>query len=488
MSSAAFGRHAEDVKLVAALIWAIGASLGTAAGGVGVTDTATADTASATTARATTAIVTEDPSAEERDEPAAVVLTLFWSEGCPYCAAEREFLADLVDEYPALVVREYEISSSRANRELFIATAADYGIDARAVPTTFLGERSWVGFDGSVARQIVAAVDTALRGGGTGEGDGPSPGPDSSGADLPGYPERSVRLPFVGDVEVEDRSLVASTLLISFVDGFNPCSFWVLSMLLALVLRTGSRRRVLAVGLTFLAVTSLLYGIYIVGLLSVLSYIAYLDWIRAAVAAVALALGLLNIKDYLAPGRGPSTSIDPRHRPALYRRMRAVSVAEGSLAAALAGTVGLAVGVSLIETPCTAGFPILWSNLVSDAGVSWAEGAALFALYLGVFLLDEVAVFSLAVVTMRATKLGEHQGRVLKLVGGSVMVTLAAVLIAAPDLMESLTGVGIVTAGAAGLATAVAGMARLTGGPPSTPTGAGIRQGPTAPSAPRARR
>ena len=51
----------------------------------------------------------------------------------------------------------------------------------------------------------------------------------------------------------------------ALVDGVNPCSLWVLTMLLALVLHSGSRRRVMAVGGTFLLVTSLMYGLYIVG-------------------------------------------------------------------------------------------------------------------------------------------------------------------------------------------------------------------------------
>jgi len=193
----------------------------------------------------------EDDGSTDSD-PATVELVLFWGEGCPHCAAEREFLDELLATRPDLVVREYEVFNDEANRQLFRERAAEAGIEARSVPTTFLGDRVWVGFGNATAAAIEAAVDAALE-----------------GREIAESAESVVDVPLVGPVDVEDRSLVVSTLLIGFVDGVNPCSLWVLSVLLALVLHGGSRRRVLAVGGTFLAVTSAMYRLYIVGFYSV---------------------------------------------------------------------------------------------------------------------------------------------------------------------------------------------------------------------------
>jgi hypothetical protein len=121
----------------------------------------------------------------------------------------------------------------------------------------------------------------------------------------------------------------------------------------------------------------------------------------------------------------------------------------------LAGTAALAIGVSLIETPCTAGFPVLWADLLTERGVTAAGAVALFAVYMIVFLIDELLVFGSAVVAMRVTKVTERHGRVLKLVGGSVMIVLAAVLLFAPELMESVTGALAVFFGAIAMAALV---------------------------------
>jgi hypothetical protein len=330
------------------------------------------------------------------------------------------------------------VRDSEANRAHFTEVLAALGMEPQAVPTTIVGDQVWVGFDERRASEIEAAVAALL-----------------AGETVDERPAANfVDLPFVGEVDVGSHSLLIATLAIGFVDGFNPCSLWALSMLLALVLHTGSRRRVLLVGLVFLGVTTAMYGLYMWGLYGVLSYVGFVGWIRVVVALVALAMGIVNVKDYFAFGSGPSLTISSAAKPGLLARMRTIASTDRPLPPLLAGTATLAVGVSLLETPCTAGFPILWTNMLADRGVGVAAALALFGVYMVVFLLDELAIFGGAVVAMRVTKVGEGRGRLLKLVGGSTMIAIAGTLVFAPETMESMTGV-VVVFGAAVMAAAL---------------------------------
>jgi len=160
----------------------------------------------------------------------------------------------------------------------------------------------------------------------------------------------------------------------------NTCSLWVLSILLALVLHSGSRRRVLLVGAVFLLVTTALYGLYVVGAYSLLSYASYLSWIQRAVAAVVGAFAIVNMRDYMA-----------------------------------------------------------------------------------VFLIDELVLFGAIVVTMRAARLQEHHGRMLRLVTGSIMLTLAVAMLWDPNLLGELDGVIAVLVATVALAVALAAIGRRIG-------------------------
>jgi len=381
-----------------------------------------------------------------------VVLTLFHGEGCPHCAAEVEFLLDdLAPEYPDLRMQAFEVWSDAANRDLMVAAAEAYGFEPGAVPVTIIegpgGSEVIIGFGGGTPDQIRAAVEAATT--------SSAPVQQSSGG------EAVVDVPLVGQVDLAGSSLLVATLVIGFVDGVNPCSLWVLSVLLAIVLHSGSRGRVALVGGVFLAVTAGMYAVYVAGVYSVLTLLDAMVWIRVVVALVALTFGVLQLVDGLSPGRAPALSISPERKPALYRRMRSVGLGERGVAATVAGTVVLAVGVSLLETPCTAGLPLLWANLLASQLVSTGEAVALFGVYMAVFLLDELIVFGVAVMALRSLKLSTGHGQALKIVAGSVLVTLAIAMVAVPSAMQSVVGTLTVFAVALVLGVAVWLISRL---------------------------
>jgi len=403
------------------------------------------------------------PATGAGDDDAVV---LFWRIGCPYCEAEREFLDDLSAEFPDLEILQYEVGSNATNRRLFVTTLAVYDMEPMGVPTTIYGGRVWEGFTDTIGGEIRDAVVAALTSSSDDAGDEPPPD------------DEVIDVPLIGEVDVAGQSLLVSTIVIGFVDGFNPCSLWVLSILLALVLHSGSRRRVLAVGAVFLVITTALYGLYMAGAYSILSYLSFVTWIRSAVALLALGFGLVNLKDFIWFGRGLSLTIPRRRKAGLYERMRMVAAPDQRLPRVLAGTGALAVGVSLIETPCTAGFPAMWANLVGAADVGPAVVLTLFALYMLVFLVDELAVLGVAVVAMRVTKLQERHGRVLRLIGGMVMVTLAGTLLFAPELMESGPGAVAVFLIAASGTTVVLLIDRVVRPAPPVSHGSRRRSGP----------
>jgi cytochrome c biogenesis protein CcdA/glutaredoxin len=370
------------------------------------------------------------PAAADDDR---VAVTLFWGDGCPHCAVEKDFLDELTARHPQVRVEDYEVWNDAANRERLAAVATDLGFEPAGVPVTVVGDRYWIGFDEQTGREIEAAVAVLVGG----------PAPANAPAPAAGTAGDTIRVPLLGTFDTSTHSLLVTTALIGFVDGFNPCSLWVLTVLLAVVLHSRSRRKVALVGLTFLATTAAVYALFIAGVFGVLSYVGYLPWIQGLVAVMALTFAAINIKDYFAFRQGVSLTIPEQHKPGIYRRarrLRAMMSAEASTPALVGGAAVMGVGVSLVEFACTAGFPVIWSSAMAANGASGAVFAALLGLYLLIYLADELIVFSAAVVTLRATKLQERHGRVLKLVGGMVMLALAVVMVVAPAVMSTVTG------------------------------------------------
>ena len=375
----------------------------------------------------------------------------FWGDGCPVCVTQRAFLDTLEARYPEVRVHAFEVWYDASNRALLQAFSDAFGRTVTGVPVTFIGEDAWIGFNQVAGQQMTASVEAyrtyaapdaadRLRSDARAElrdAIAPAPAPPPPSA-APG--NAVIEVPLVGMIDLSHQPLLVATLLIAFVDGFNPCSLWVLALLLGVVINTRSRSKVLLVGFTFLLITASVYGLFIAGLFSVFSYVAYLWWIRVLVALLALGFAAVNIKDYFAYKQGISFTIKDEHKPGIYARMRDVMKAKGSIPATLAATAGLALGVTLVELPCTAGLPVLWTNLLAGAGVDSVAFATLLALYILVYLSLELIIFGVVVVTMRIGRFEEREGRILKLIGGAVMLALAVAMLWLPHLLESIAG------------------------------------------------
>jgi glutaredoxin len=404
-------------------------------------------------------------AAAERGAAAEVALHpvpvyYFWGDGCPYCEMQKRFLDRLAFMHPTMEVLSFEVWYDANNRVLMTEMAAAYGRRVTGVPMTFIGDEAWTGFSEAMGWQMEASIASLAR----------TPGPDPAdrlSPDLRGFlapvppPAATISLPLLGTLDLSRSPLLTATLLIAFADGFNPCSMWVLALLLGVVVNTRSRRRVLLVGFVFLSITALVYALFIAGLFTVLSFLPYLTSIRIVVAVVALAFALINLKDYLAYKRGVSLTIDDAQKPKLYERIRNVMRQGGSVPATVLATATLALGVTLVELPCTAGLPMIWTGLVADAGVGGSGFAGLLGLYMLVYLLDELVIFGIAVVTLSIGRIEEREGRVLKLVGGTIMLALALAMLFWSHLLDSVTGMLALFGGAIGFSIVVLVVHRL---------------------------
>jgi cytochrome c biogenesis protein CcdA len=394
------------------------------------------------------------PAGEDR-VPDIIVFT---HVTCPHCTDAKLYLSELQRRQPDLRIWVRELSEDpRAGANLQdIGRMA--GVPNPGLPAWVLGgEVFMVGFGtaATTGREIErvlgqlglppAPVATAVA----------EPEPEAPRLRLGGTEAASLSLPFFGDVDAASMSLPALTGLIAFVDGFNPCSLWVLTFLLGIVIYSGSRKKILLIGITFLLVTATAYGLFIVGMFGTLQYLAYLSWITFVVAGMALLFAVVNIKDYFWFKQGVSFTISDKHKPKLFERTRNLMHPGRSVPALLAGTVVLALGITLVELPCTAGFPMVWTGIITAQGVAPAYFAALLAFYLLVYLSIELVIFGSVVVTMKRSRFEEKHGRILKLVGGMIMLALAVTLVLAPDTMHSLGGTLLVFGGAVGAAALI---------------------------------
>lgn len=129
-------------------------------------------------------------------------------------------------------------------------------------------------------------------------------------------------------------------------------------------------------------------------------------------------------------------SIPNSAQPGLFRRMRALTQAD-SLPWVVGATLILAVVVNLYEILCTMGFPMIYTRILTahDPGALGYYGY--LVAYNVIYVLPMLIIVALFAFTLGSRKLQEHEGRLLKLLSGMMMLGLGLVLLLRPDLLAN---------------------------------------------------
>jgi len=288
-----------------------------------------------------------------------------------------------------------------------------------------------------------------------GGGDGDNPGTQV----IEDRASTTINLPFVGMVDVKAFSLPVLTVVLAGMDAFNPCAFFVLLFLLSLLVHAKSRTRMAIVGGTFVLFSGLVYFVFMAAWLNVFLIAGELRVITLIAGLLALTVAALNIKDFFWFKEGPSLSIPESAKPGLFKRMRGI-VATGNLGPMLASTVLLAIVANSYELLCTAGFPMVYTRVLTLAQLETWQYYAWLAAYNVIYVIPLLAIVIVFVKTMGARKLSESEGRILKLVSGFMMLGFGLLLLVAPQWLTDPMASILVLLVAVGVALLAARFAR----------------------------
>lgn len=388
---------------------------------------------------ATMAVLMQLPSASLNAlEP--LKLYLFTAPGCPHCIAAQPYIEQLQQRHPDLELVEYNVWDDRKHFDLLVAVGKTVGTGSVSTPALVVGRQVWFGFDAGIAGEVETAIERCLRqpcsdlvaqlrsGAGAGPAQTPEPAPQ---------PVPAITLPGFGSVDPDTLSLPVVTVVIGLLDSFNPCAFFILLFLLSLMLHAGSRRTMLLVGGVFVLCSGLIYLLFMAAWLNLFLLAGQLRMVTLAAGGIALVIAGINIKDYFFFHQGVTLSIPETAKPRLFARMRQLLKAPRT-ATVLFGTVVLAIAANTYELLCTAGFPMVYTRLLTLRGLSTWQHYFYLLFYNLVYILPLLIIVIVFTLTLGRRQLSEWHGRILKLVSGMMMLMLGAVLLVDPALLNHL--------------------------------------------------
>ena len=357
----------------------------------------------------------------------------FVRSDCPHCAAAEAFLNTLQQEQPNLHIVIHNLTQAPSAISQLQILAKQQGIGLIRVPAINVRGQLIIGYadattTGQWIRSVLAQKSTPpiLQQNEAGSCEIQStlecvpPTPDKTG---------SFELDFFGQkLTLAEIGLPFFTLAMGLLDGFNPCSMWVLILMISLLAPTKNRGRMLAIAGTFVAIEGIAYFLFMSAWLNLFLWVGLSRISEIIIALIALLAGAINLKDFWFFGRGLSLTISDSAKTRIYAPIRRILNAQ-NLTGALIGVAILAILVQIVEFMCTSGFPALYTRILTLQHFSTFHYYSYLLLYNVAYMFDDCVILGIGVITLSQRRLQEKEGRWLKFISGLVMVSLGGYLL-----------------------------------------------------------
>lgn len=385
-------------------------------------------------------IVPLSGNAKEKD----ITLYLFHGDGCPHCAEEISFLDSISNDYDNLNVVKYEVWYNDENAALLTEVEKAFDIKRSGVPTTVIGDTVILGFGTSTGSRIRGAVEFYTKNEYIDQVERIKNGTfvkedvkdDYEKEEEKEDEELTIDVPLFGKVNLKNVSLGTAAGVIGLIDGFNPCAMWILLFLLSVLIGMKDRKRMWIIGLTFLITSALVYMLIMLSWLQIAVKITTVIWIRNIIAIIALVGAIINLYSFVKSMRSKNSDgcevVDDKKRKKIFKKIRKFT-SEKSLIIALIGVIGLAVSVNLVELACSAGLPLVFTELLVINNVNSFMKFTYTLLYILFFLLDDLIVFFVAMFTMKITGISTKYNKYSHLLGGIIMLIVGILLLFKPE-------------------------------------------------------
>lgn len=207
------------------------------------------------------------------------------------------------------------------------------------------------------------------------------------------------------------------------IDSINPCAFAVLIFLLTYLVAIKSKKKIIAVGLTYIITVYIVYFLAGLGLLSAIASTSLTAIIYYFAGILLIILGLVDIKDYFWQSEtGPLLKIPESKKASIEKWVKKAS---------FPGAIVLGFLVSAFELPCTGGVYLAILAMLADQTTKF--NACLYLLIYNLFfILPLLIIWGLTYWGYNSQKLKtwqEKNKKIMRLILGIGMIILGILIV-----------------------------------------------------------
>ena len=374
-----------------------------------------------------------------------ITINLFYSSTCPHCAAEKEFLNEYIKENRNVKVELYEVTENEDNAKLLDDVKETLGSINNYVPYTVIGEIGLTGYSDSIKNQIIHFVDKyqteeyydlVSKVKKEGKAIDLTKEDDTKEVDNKKEAEETIKLPIIGEVAKSKVSLPVAAIIIGFIDGFNPCAMWILIFLISMLLSIKDKKRRIGLGIIFLISSGIVYMLFMGAWLTIILSTIQIKMIQKLIGLVAIIGAIWNLYSYIKSKNqdvGCEVTDENKRRKMMMKIKKYVS--EKSFIIAALGLIGLSFSVNLVEFACSAGWPVVFTELLALHNLDSLSYFINILIYIIFYMIDDIVVFIIAMLTLEVTGISNKYNKYSHLIGGILMLIIGLLMLFKPSIL-----------------------------------------------------
>ncbi len=236
------------------------------------------------------------------------------------------------------------------------------------------------------------------------------------------------------DPRILSLPLPLLSVVIGFLDGFNPCAMWTLLFLITLLLGMKDKKRMWILGITFIVASAFVYFLFLSAWLNFFLVLGFVFWIRIAIGLVAIGAGIYNLREYYLNKNAVCKVTQGEKRKKTFDKLKGITQ-EKRFLLAFFGIILLAFAVNLVELVCSAGLPAVYTQILSLNALPTWQYYLYILIYIFFFMLDDLFIFAIAMVTLHTVGIQTKYARFSQLIGGILMLIIGILLLFKPELL-----------------------------------------------------
>jgi glutaredoxin len=349
------------------------------------------------------------------------VFYVFVQQYCSHCDKVKDFLNKIENNYPDIKFEYHDLANSES-RVLLFQFVAQLNIDMKNLGTPLIvsGDKYIIGFDNAQSQGLEIKALLTKR---------------HSEVEKTPEQKRFIKLPLFGEIDLLNTSLPTLAVTLGLVDGFNPCAMWVLVYLISITAGLHDKKKMWFLVGSFVLSSGILYFLFMTAWLNVFLLLGYVRILAIGIGLFALYFGIMQIYEFIKTHGAIGCKLaNNQVRKKCINTVEKLVNAKLSMFSIL-GIILLSFVVNSIEFSCSAVLPATFTFVLTQAQLSNFMRYMYILLYTFAFMLDDMVIFSLAVMAVNKT-VGTKYAKYSGIIGGTIMVLIGIMIVFFPNALR----------------------------------------------------